>query len=148
LGTAWYMSPEQARGRPVDKRADVWSFGCVLYETLTGRKAFGGESFSDALAAVLSSEPDWSRLPRSTPAAVRDLLERCLEKDPARRLRDAGDAALELDRALSASAMTAAADGRAAETGSSFLASLTSLFRSSRARTESSSPSAPSRLSQ
>jgi serine/threonine-protein kinase len=85
LGTAAYMSPEQAKGRPVDKRADVWAFGCVLYEMLTGRKAFEGEDVSDTLAAVLRSEPDWSALPDGLPSAVRTLIERCLSKE--RRLR-------------------------------------------------------------
>ncbi len=97
LGTAAYMSPEQARGRPVDRRADVWAFGCVLWEMLTGRRLFGGETVSDTIAAVLRAEPDWNRLPDETPAAVRRLLRRCLERDPAKRLRDLGDARLDLD---------------------------------------------------
>ena len=97
LGTAAYMSPEQARGRPVDKRSDIWAFGCVLYEMLTGRKAFDRETASDTVAAILEREPDWTRLPARTPAPVRRLLRRCLEKDVARRLRDIGDACLELD---------------------------------------------------
>jgi len=101
LGTAAYMSPEQARGQSLDKRTDVWSFGCVLYECLTGRGVFGAETFSDTLASILTTEPDWSALPARTPARVRDLLERCLVKDFRERLRDAGDARLELDRARS-----------------------------------------------
>jgi Tol biopolymer transport system component len=97
LGTASYMSPEQARGQPVDKRTDVWAFGCILYEMLTGRRAFEAETASDAMAAVLGRDPDWSRLPAATPAHVRRLLQRCLTKDVRRRLRDIGDVRAELD---------------------------------------------------
>jgi Tol biopolymer transport system component len=100
LGTAAYMSPEQARGHAADRRADVWAFGCVLYEMLTGRSPFGRETVSDSLAAVLTAAPDWSLLPSSTPPAVLRLLQRCLEKDPRRRLRDTGDARLEIEDAL------------------------------------------------
>jgi eukaryotic-like serine/threonine-protein kinase len=100
LGTAAYMSPEQARGKPLDKRTDIWSFGCVLYETLTGRQAFSGESVSDNLVAILGREPDWQALPATTPAKIRDLLRRCLQKDSTRRLRDIGDARLEIEEAL------------------------------------------------
>jgi Tol biopolymer transport system component len=100
LGTAAYMSPEQARGQAVDKRSDIWAFGCVLYEMLTGRAAFGGETVSDTLAHVLERESDWSRLPAATPVGVRRLLRRCLEKDPKQRLRDIGDARLELQDCL------------------------------------------------
>jgi Tol biopolymer transport system component len=100
LGTAAYMSPEQARGRRIDKRTDVWAFGCVLYELLTGRKAFDGASVSDTLAGVLEREPDWSALPRRMPAAVHRVLRRCLAKDPRRRLHDIADARLELDDGL------------------------------------------------
>jgi serine/threonine protein kinase/Tol biopolymer transport system component len=96
LGTAAYMSPEQARGKPVDKRADIWAFGVVLYEMLTGVKLLAGETLSDTLAAVLTREPDWTRLPPSTPAGVRRLLARCLERDPRKRLRDIGDARADL----------------------------------------------------
>jgi len=92
LGTAAYMSPEQARGRAVDRRADIWAFGGVLYEMLTGRSAFAGETTSDTLAAVLKLEPDWTLLPRGTPGALRRLLGRCLTKDPKKRLRDIGEA--------------------------------------------------------
>jgi eukaryotic-like serine/threonine-protein kinase len=113
LGTAAYMAPEQARGGPVDKRADVFAFGCVVYEMLTGRRAFSGETVSDTLAAVLRGEADWSALPAETPAALRRLLERCLEKDRKRRLRDLGDAGLELEPAsLAATAGLAASPGR------------------------------------
>jgi serine/threonine protein kinase len=100
LGTAAYMSPEQARGKSVDKRSDIWAFGCVLYEMLTGRKAFEGETVSDTLAAILEREPNWKLLPAVTPASVRRLLQRCLEKNVGRRLRDIGDASLELDDAV------------------------------------------------
>ncbi len=100
LGTPTYMSPEQARGRPVDRRADVWAFGCVLYECLAGRRLFGGESVGEALASVLHGEPDFSPLPAATPARVRELLVRCLAKDPRQRLRDVGDARLEIERAI------------------------------------------------
>jgi len=96
LGTAAYMSPEQARGKAVDKRTDVWAFGCVLYEMLAGRRAFGGDEVSDTLAFVITREVDWNALPKETPAPIRRLLRRCLEKDRARRLRDVGDAALDL----------------------------------------------------
>lgn len=97
IGTAGYMSPEQARGRPVDRRADLWAFGCVLYEMLSGRRAFEGDTTSDTVAAVLRADPDWARLPPQTPPAVARLLRRCLQKDPDRRQRDAGDARLELE---------------------------------------------------
>jgi len=100
LGTAAYMSPEQARGKPVDKRADIWAFGVVLYEMLTGRMLFGGgETVSDSLASVLTREPDFQALPKDTPRRVRRLLERCLRKDPKLRLRDIGDARMLLDEA-------------------------------------------------
>ncbi|MDX1582480.1 MAG: protein kinase [Thermoanaerobaculia bacterium] len=97
LGTAAYMSPEQARGKKVDKRADIWSFGVVLWEMLTGKRLFGGETVSDTLASVLKEEPDWSLLPEGVPYPVRHVLERCLKRDPRERLRDIGDARLELD---------------------------------------------------
>jgi Tol biopolymer transport system component len=96
LGTAAYMSPEQARGRAVDKRADIWAFGCVLYEMLTGRQAFSGESTTDVLASVVQREPDWSLLPIEVPPAVGTLLRRTLQKNPRERLRDIGDARNEL----------------------------------------------------
>jgi eukaryotic-like serine/threonine-protein kinase len=104
LGTAAYMSPEQARGKAVDKRTDIWAFGCVLYEMLTGCRAFPGDTASDAIAAILEREPDWTKLPAAASAPVRHLLLRCLQKDPSRRLRDIGDARLELDEALSSPA--------------------------------------------
>ncbi len=98
LGTAAYMSPEQARGKPVDRRGDIWAFGCVLYEMLTGRRPFdAGETVSDAVAAILRSDPDWTALPANTPAHVRTLLRRCLQKDPNKRLPHIGIARLEID---------------------------------------------------
>jgi eukaryotic-like serine/threonine-protein kinase len=99
LGTAAYMSPEQARGKPLDKRTDIFSFGCLLYECLTGKQAFSGETVSDTLAAIIKSEPDWSALPEATPSAVRNQLRRCLQKDPKRRLHDIADARIEIEEA-------------------------------------------------
>ena len=100
LGSAESMSPEQARGRVVDKRTDIWAFGCVFYEMLSGRKAFVGETISDTIAAILGREPDWSALPAATPPALRRLLARCLEKDLTRRLHDIADARLDIEEAL------------------------------------------------
>ena len=99
-GTTAYMSPEHARGKPVDKRTDIWAFGCVLYEMLTGRPAFVGETSSDTVVAILEHEPDWSALPAQTPPGVQRLIRRCLEKDLRRRLRDIGDARFEIEEAL------------------------------------------------
>jgi len=107
LGTAAYMAPEQARGTMVDKRADLWAFGVVLWEMLTGQRLFEGATVSDTLASVLKSEPDWSALASATPAAIRRLLRRCLEKDRRQRLADAADARLEIDEALKAPASDA-----------------------------------------
>jgi eukaryotic-like serine/threonine-protein kinase len=101
LGTAAYMSPEQAKAKPVDRRADIWAFGCVLYEMLTGEMAFSGETVTDTLAAVIRAEPDWSLLPAALSVRVRVLLQRCLQKDPKQRLRDIGDARIALDEVLS-----------------------------------------------
>jgi len=98
LGTAAYMSPEQTRGKVVDKRTDIWAFGCVLFEMLTGRLAFKGDTVSDTIVAILGGEPEWGALPAATPAGGRGLLQRCLEKDPKLRLRDLGDARIELDQ--------------------------------------------------
>ena len=97
IGTAAYMSPEQARGQRLDKRTDVWAFGCVLYEMLTGRVAFAGNTVSDSIAKILEREPEWSALPAGTPASIRRLLVRCLAKDPKKRLRDIADVRIELD---------------------------------------------------
>jgi eukaryotic-like serine/threonine-protein kinase len=102
LGTPAYMSPEQARGKPVDKRTDIWAFGCVLYEMLTARQAFPGATVSDAIAAVLGREPDWQALPASVPVKIRDLLRRCLQKDSQRRLHDIADARIEIEEAQAA----------------------------------------------
>ncbi len=99
-GTPAYMSPEQARGKAIDKRTDIWAFGCVLFEMLTGQQAFAGDTASDTIAAVIERQPDWSRLPPQTPASIRRLLERCLQKDAKQRLRDIGDARLEIEAAL------------------------------------------------
>ena len=103
LGTATYMSPEQARGHSVDKRTDIWAFGCVLYEMLTGRRAFAGDSMTDTLVHVIDREPDWNAVPATTPEVVRRLLERCLRKDVRQRLRDIADARMEIDDAIAAS---------------------------------------------
>lgn len=100
MGTAGYMSPEQARGKPVDKRSDIFSFGCVVYEMLTGACPFPGETVTDSLGAILHSEPNWSMLPASTPRRVRELLANCLVKDRKNRLHDIADARLELERAI------------------------------------------------
>ena len=100
LGTAAYMSPEQARGRAVDKRTDIWAFGVVLYEMLTRKRAFEGEDVSLTLAAVMKSDPDLKALPPDVPSSVRLCLERCLQKDPRQRLRDIGDVRLLLDGAF------------------------------------------------
>jgi Tol biopolymer transport system component len=97
LGTAAYMSPEQARGKPLDRRTDLWAFGCVLFELLSGGRAFAGKNILDITASVVGSDPEWSKLPPDTPSGIRRLLRRCLEKDPARRLHDAGDARIELE---------------------------------------------------
>src|ERR1700730_15500885 len=105
LGTAAYMSPEQARGKACDKRTDVWAVGCVLYELLTGRWAFHGDTTTEIFAAVLRQEPNWLALPASTPVKIRDLLRRCLQKDLRRRLHDAADARIEIEEALAAPAM-------------------------------------------
>jgi len=99
LGTAAYMGPEQASGKPVDKRADIWSFGVVLWEMLTGNRMFSGETVSHTLAAVLIKEPDWTQLPAATPASIRRMLRRCLERDLKRRLLDIGSARLEIEEA-------------------------------------------------
>jgi serine/threonine protein kinase/Tol biopolymer transport system component len=117
LGTAAYMSPEQARGRPVDKRADIWAFGCVLYEMLTGRAVFEGATVSDVMARVIERDPDWSALPPATPPGVRRALQKCLEKDLKRRLRDIGDLELALDTAPDVTRDRAVRGGRSSWLG-------------------------------
>jgi len=104
IGTPAYMSPEQARGQQTDKRCDIWSFGCVLYEMLTGKVPFEGETVSDTLAGILEREPDWHALPQATPVNIQVLVRRCLEKDPRRRLRDIGDASIEIHETLGSAA--------------------------------------------
>jgi hypothetical protein len=116
LGTAAYMSPEAARGRTVDKRADIWAFGCILYEMLSGKLAFPGETVSDTMAAVLTREPDGAALPAPTSPRLRELLARCLRKDPKERLRDIGDARLELREATRADRSFEAAPAAASKT--------------------------------
>jgi serine/threonine protein kinase/Tfp pilus assembly protein PilF len=119
LGTAAYMSPEQARGRAVDKRADIWAFGVLLFEMLTGRHVFAGETVSDTIAAILTREPDFAALPAAVPVHVRALLARCLERDPKRRLRDIGDARHDLQLVVPASGIvTASAASQTAVTPS------------------------------
>ena len=102
VGTAAYMAPEQAKGREADRRADVWAFGCVLFEMLTGRALFEGETVSEVLAGVLKTGPDWQQLPADTPESIRRLLRRCLERDPQKRLQQIGDARIEIDAASEA----------------------------------------------
>ncbi len=111
LGTAAYMAPEQARGLAVDRRADIWSFGVLLFEMLSGQRPFAGDTLTDVLAAVVSTEPDWTRLPATTPPRLERLLRRCLEKDPRQRVRDIGDARIEIEQ-LIAGHDDAAADRR------------------------------------
>ena len=100
LGTATYMSPEQAKGKQVDKRADIWAFGCVMYECLTGKRAFQGETITETVASILKSDPDWGTLPAETPAIVRSLLRRCLQKDQGIRLHDIADARIEIGESV------------------------------------------------
>ncbi|MFB0553857.1 MAG: protein kinase [Phycisphaerae bacterium] len=106
IGTPAYMSPEQARGKPTDHRTDIWSFGCIMYQMLTSHLPFEGETATDTLARIIEREPDWEMLPQETPANIRVLLRRCLEKDPRRRLRDIGDAAIEVSETLSLGFLT------------------------------------------
>ena len=109
LGTASYMSPEQAKAKPVDKRSDIWAFGCVLFEMLCGKQAFSGETLTDTLAAVVRAEPDWESLPPSTPDSIRRLLSRCLDKDQKHRLRDIGEARVAIEETLQGKANEPAA---------------------------------------
>jgi eukaryotic-like serine/threonine-protein kinase len=116
LGTAAYMAPEQAKGKQVDRRGDIWAFGCVLFEMLAGKKAFEGETISDVLAAVIRGEPEWAALPQTTPPAIRRLIRRCLQKDLRQRLQAIGDARIAIEETLSG-ADTEAAGGAVAERG-------------------------------
>ena len=130
LGTPAYMSPEQARGKSVDKRTDVWAFGCVLYILLTGRQAFTGNTLSDMIVSILEREPDWQALPASTPAKIQDLLRRCLQKDPQRRLRDLGDARIEIEEALLPPATAEARTKRDTDSGRVAVRSMASVTSS------------------
>src|SRR5688500_16415193 len=119
MGTAGYMAPEQARGKPIDKRADIWAFGVVLFEMLTGKRAFAGESVTEVAGAVIHTEPDWNAL-LSTSDSLRMILHRCLQKDPKQRFRDMGDVRLALDGAFAtggAPALSAAPAVRNRRTG-------------------------------
>src|SRR5215471_1643633 len=115
VGTPGYMSPEQARGQPVTKQTDVWAFGCVLYELLTGKQAFHKETLTDTIVAVLDQEPDWQALPPTTPTAVRALLRRCLQKDKDRRFRDIGDVRIQIEEALAETSAPANDAGSASD---------------------------------
>jgi serine/threonine protein kinase len=110
LGTPGYMSPEQARGQEVDKRTDIWAFGCVLFAMLTGRTPFDGDTLSDVIAATLTTDPDWNALPPDVPEPLRRVLLRCLQRDPRRRLRDIGDACTDLDAPITPRAVSGGAD--------------------------------------
>jgi serine/threonine-protein kinase len=135
LGTMAYMAPEQAKGQPVDRRADLWAFGCVLFELLTGHRAFDDDSLAAVLLKIVSEEPDWHALPAATPAALRRLLRRCLEKDPKRRLDSAAVARLEIDDALESRAVAPRGDDAGGEVGSdtgSRMAAAAQLHRRSR----------------
>jgi serine/threonine protein kinase len=122
LGTAAYMAPEQAKGKPVDRRADIWAFGCVLFEMFAGKKPFDGETISEVLAAVIRAEPDWTALPRTTPPSIKRLIRRCLVKDPKQRLRDIGDARIAIEETLSGADAGALTNGDTPDNkGASFL---------------------------
>jgi serine/threonine-protein kinase len=119
LGTAAYMSPEQARGKNADKRADIWAWGVILFEMLTGKRLFAGETISDTLASVLKTDPEWSALPESTPAPILRMLRRCMQRDPSKRLRDIGDARITIDEVLAGDMDAAPALVAAAPVGTS-----------------------------
>ena len=144
LGTPTYMSPEQARGHPLDRRTDVWAFGCCLYKAITGRPAFAAATISDTIACIVSAEPDWTRLPDGTPPAVRLLLDRCLRKDARRRLRDIGDARIELEDLVGGSQAGGFAS-RASQGGAGFKAILFSRIHNLAAVTERLGMAATSR---
>ena len=124
LGTAAYMSPEQARGKPVDKRADIWAFGCVLFELLTGTRLFAGDSVPETLGLIFSREPDLTVLPTGTPARVRTLIARCLLKDPRQRLRDIGEARLALEGAFDTAVPESASQAPAARSRATVVAAV------------------------
>src|SRR5258705_12858496 len=119
LGTSAYMSPEQARGKTVDERADIWAFGCVLFEMLAGRGAFEGDDVPEVLSRVLQRDPDWARLPANLPPSIPKLLRLCLQKDVRQRRQSAGDVRIDLEQALvgPAGATTAAIPGRGTRGG-------------------------------
>jgi Tol biopolymer transport system component len=154
LGTAAYMSPEQARGRAIDRRADIWAFGCVLYEMLTGRHAFAGDTISDLIAAILNRDPDWSALPPALPSSVHRLLRRCLEKNPKNRLRDIGDARLELGATSTSDSPSAAAIRKPAPAsgllwfaaGAAVAAAIVAIYLRSTGSGEQSAASQPARV--
>ena len=147
LGTPAYMSPEQTRGQTLDRATDVWSLGCVLYEMLTGTATFGGDTVNDKMAAILRSDPDWGALPRGTPRSVKRLLARSLEKDPSRRLRDAGEARSVLEEATGEIGRGSARSAvRRAGVGASILRTFREAFV--RAPQETPAPTAAPRLSQ
>jgi eukaryotic-like serine/threonine-protein kinase len=100
LGTAAYMSPEQAKGKVVDRRSDIWAFGIVVFEMLTGRMVYSGETVSETMAKVIMSDPDWNALPAATPVRLRSLLRRCLVKEPRNRIRDIGDVRIAIEEIL------------------------------------------------
>ena len=115
LGTAAYMSPEQAKGRPVDRRADIWAFGCVLFEMLTGKMVFSGESVTDTVAEIIKAEPGWSLIPANTPKPIRTLLQRCLKKDAKQRLQAIGEARIIIEDVLAAPAGTSVEEAEPAK---------------------------------
>ena len=117
MGTAAYMSPEQARGKPVDKRADIWALGCVLYEMLTGQRPFEGEDVSLTLASVMKSDLNVTTLPHDVPAPVRTVLRRCLEKDPSHRVRDIGDVRLAMEGVFETTVSVPLADATISRSG-------------------------------
>jgi serine/threonine protein kinase len=107
FGTAAYMAPEQAKGKPADSRSDIWSFGAVMYEMLTGKPVFEGETVVEILGSVIKSEPDWAALPAETPANIRFVLRRCLEKDPKRRFHSAADVQIQIEETMAAPGISA-----------------------------------------
>ena len=138
VGTAAYMSPEQARGLNVDARTDIWAFGCVLFEMLSGRKAFGADADSDSKEKVLAREPDWTALPARTPVKVRGLVRRCLEKDPARRLQTIAEAHHLIDRLLKGGSLTRRVAAAAVAVAVLAIAAIIYVWSQSPRRTDSS----------